>query len=232
MASSLPTHILVIGATGNIGKFITDGLIQTNPANAKISIFTSKETALSKAGLLDQWKAAGVDVLIGDIANSVDVTRCYHDVDTVVSCLGRNALGLQKELIRLAEESSSIQRFFPSEYGTDIEHNPQSAEEKPHQMKLSVRKYIRENTKRLRVTYVVVGPYFEMWVDGGQNGSPLGGFDIKAREATLISDGEGLIGFTTMPECVLFSQADILLHTNTYCQQCWESCRCGIATRR
>jgi hypothetical protein len=71
-------------------------------------------------------------------------------------------------------------------------------------MKLAIRKYIRGHTKRLRATYVVVGPYFEMWVEGPEL---LGGINIKAKEASLVGDGEGKIGFTTMPEYVLHPTA-------------------------
>ena len=60
-------------------------------------------------------------------------------IDTVISCVGRNVIEHQVELVRLANDSPSVHRFFPSEYGTDIEHGPASANEKPHQKKLKVR---------------------------------------------------------------------------------------------
>lgn len=192
--------VLVIGATGNIGDFITSSLIEAKDAFSKITVFTSEATLSSKAELLNKWKAAGVHVVTGDVTNAADITRAYSGIEVVISCVGRAVLDQQQELIRLAEESESVQWFFPSEYGTDIEHNEKSSSERPHQIKLAVRKYIREHTKRLRVTYVVVGPYFELWLGGGTSMNQIGGFDLENNKAVLIGDGEGKIAFTTMSE--------------------------------
>lgn len=197
---SIPSHVLIFGATGNIGRFITNSIVKAKPNISKITVFTSANTVSSKASLINGWKSAGVSVLVGDITKASDVTDAYDGVDTVISCVGRGVLDQQRELIRLAEESQSVQWFFPSEYGTDIEHNSKSAAEKPHQMKLAVRKYVRDHTKRLKVTYIVVGPYFEMWVDEGPWVDQLGGLDIKKNTASVIGDGNGRIGFTTMEE--------------------------------
>lgn len=198
----IPSHVLIFGATGNIGRFITNKILQSKPNISKITIFTSANTLSTKTALINGWKSAGASVITGDITNATDIANAYQGVDTVISCVGRAVLDQQQELVRLAEESGSVQWFFPSEYGTDIEHGPQSATEKPHQMKLAIRKYIREQTKRLKVTYVVTGPYFEMWLDD-TCADQIGGFNIEKNEATLIGDGEGKIAFTTMEEYVL-----------------------------
>lgn len=205
----VPSHVLIFGATGNIGQFITNKVLQSKPNISRITIFTSANTISTKTALVNGWKSAGASVIAGDITNATDIANAYQGVDTVISCVGRAVLDQQKELIRLAEESGSVQWFFPSEYGTDIEHGPQSATEKPHQMKLGIRKYIREHTKRLKVTYVVVGPYFEMWLDDSF-ADQIGGFNLKKHEATLIGDGEGKIAFTTMEEYAqLYSLPDL-----------------------
>ena len=202
MAAPIPSHILIVGATGTIGKYIANSVVQSRPPFPKITVLTSVATASAKHELLNGWKASGVSIIVGDVTNPADIANAFRNVDTVISCVGRDLLDQQKEWIRLAEESEGVQWFFPSEYGTDVEHNSRSPDEKPHQMKLAVRKYVREHTKRLKVTYVVVGPYFEMWVGTGKFGYQLGGFDIKNKEATVIADGQGQIGFTTMPEYV------------------------------
>lgn len=53
--------------------------------------------------------------------------------------MGRDVILDQIRLIELAEKSANIKRFFPSEYGTDIEYGPNSEHERPHQAKLKVR---------------------------------------------------------------------------------------------
>ncbi|KAL7929322.1 hypothetical protein V8C35DRAFT_315719 [Trichoderma chlorosporum] len=200
MAYFKPLHILAFGATGNIGKHIVNQLIHAKPSFPKISVFTSSNTVATKPELLSQWKDAGVSVIIGDITNSEDIKNAYHGVDTAISCLGRGALEHQFELIRLADESESVRWFFPSEYGTDPDHDPSSAFEKPHQLKRRVRQIFAEQVKNLKPTYLVVGPYIEMWLDSDETKDAFGGFDAKNKEAILLGDGEQPIGFTAMED--------------------------------
>ena len=82
----------------------------------------------------------------------------------------------------------------------DVEYGPQSADEKPHQLKLKVRNYIRENANGLKYTFVVTGPYIDMYFTFNPDIPEAGGFDYKGKKAVLIDNGEGKIGFTTMPE--------------------------------
>jgi len=129
-----------------------------------------------------------------------DLTPIKIGFDTVISALGRSAIHLQIPLIKVAEESDTIKRFFPSEYGTDIEYFPDSNKEKPHQEKLKVRKYIREHTKRLTFTYVVTGPYPEYYIGANPSAPEIGSFDVKAKQAWLLGDGNEKVSFTTMPD--------------------------------
>lgn len=119
--------------------------------------------------------------------------------DTVISALGRNAILAQIPLLRLASASSTIHTFYPSEYGTDIEYGASSATEKPHQLKLQVRKYIREEVNDLHVTYLVTGPYSDLYLNK-QSGDfeNAGSWDVTGREAVLLGDGEGKVSFTSM----------------------------------
>jgi nucleoside-diphosphate-sugar epimerase len=63
-------------------------------------------------------------------------------------------------------------------------------------LKLQVRKYIRENTKKLKVTYLVTGPYSDLFF-GKSPESKAGTFDVKAKKATLLGTGEEKVSFTT-----------------------------------
>lgn len=205
MASTVPSKILIIGATGVIGKYITNAILSAKPrisSLSQVSILTSPATVSNpaKQPLLSAWKSQGLSVITGDINSAEDVRNVYKDVDTVVSCLGRGGLLEQIELLRLAEESDSVRWFFPSEYGTDIEYDETSKDEKPHQNKLKVRGFIRENLKKVKVTYVVTGPYIDMFLEYKAGSEAAGGFDPKKKTAVLVGTGEDKIGFTTMPE--------------------------------
>lgn len=204
MAALNASNILIFGATGFIGTYITEKILAAQPSFRSVTIFTSPATVESKAELLEGWKQRGnVSVITGSADSELDVKAAYKDkqIDTVVCAFGRGAIAKQIELIRWADETEGqVRWFFPSEYGTDIEYGPQSKDEKPHQQKLKVRNFIREQVKNLKVTYVVTGPYFESWAKGAMPGVACSQFDPDKKEAVLIEDGEGRIGFTTMPD--------------------------------
>lgn len=122
-------------------------------------------------------------------------------VDTVISALGRDVLASQIRLIQLAASpSSSVKWFFPSEYGTDIEYSPASVHERPHQQKLKVRAALREVGDRLVHTYVVTGPFAELYLDRGMPDLRGGAFRVKERTADLLGDGNDRVSLTTMDE--------------------------------
>ncbi|KAH6656149.1 hypothetical protein BKA67DRAFT_516563 [Truncatella angustata] len=204
MAATVPSKLLIIGATGVIGRYITNAILTSKSISSlsQVSILTSPATVSNpaKEPLLLSWKSKGLKIITGDINNTDDVRNAYKDVDTVISALGRGGLLEQIKLLRLAEESRSVQWFFPSEYGTDIEYDETSKDEKPHQNKLRVRAFIREHIKRVKVTYVVTGPYADMFLDYKPGFESAGGYDAKNKEAVLVGDGDDRIGFTTMPD--------------------------------
>lgn len=199
-----PSRVLIFGATGNIGRHITEAILGRSGSRHQTRIFLSLSSAEdeSKSDLLDAWKNKGADIQAGDLTKEEDVSKAYEGADTVVSCLGRLALQHQINLIEWAAKSEHVRWFFPSEYGTDIEYGPQSKDERPHQMKLKVRDFVRkkmQTTDSLKVTYIVTGPYPEMFINPVKGVEIAGGFDVSKRKAFLISDSER-VGFTAMPE--------------------------------
>jgi hypothetical protein len=107
---------------------------------------------------------------------------------------------MQIPLITWAEEAG-VRRFYPSEYGTDIEYWPESAHEPPHLAKLKVRAHM-QSMKKLEYTYLVTGPYSDLYF-GPMKGRPeLGCFDVARKRAVLLGDGDGPVSFTAMIECV------------------------------
>ncbi|KAL5373137.1 hypothetical protein DPSP01_012940 [Paraphaeosphaeria sporulosa] len=120
--------------------------------------------------------------------------------DTVISALGRSTILVQTPLHRLAEASPTIHTFFPSEFGTDNEYSTStSTHEKLHQLKLQVRKYVREYIRKVAVTYLVTGPYSDLYLSA-QAGDfeRAGSFDVKGGKAVLLGDGDSRVAFTSM----------------------------------
>jgi nucleoside-diphosphate-sugar epimerase len=211
--SSIPRKVLVFGATGLIGQHIIREIYHARSSFQKIGFFTSESTAKNKPEEINGWKEKGVEVIVGDVNSEDDITRAYQGTyrnnyessratdhligyDTVISALGRNAILSQILLIELAESSQTIDFFYPSEYGTDIEYDSSSASEKPHQLKLQVREYIREKTEKLKVTYLVTGPYSDLYF-GASPEPQAGTFKVKEKAATLLGTGKERISFTT-----------------------------------
>jgi hypothetical protein len=194
-----PSNILVFGATGLIGTHIVNELIAAEPPFNRISIFTSQDTVTRKPDAIASLKSRGITVLVGDFTNAADTERAYQDVDTVVSAVGRPIIDLQIGLLEIAERTPNVKFFYPSEFGTDIEYGPNSKDERPHQLKLKVRKFIAENVKRLQYTYLVTGPYADGYISRSR-GARGGSFDVKARKATLLGTGDEKISLTTMQE--------------------------------
>lgn len=99
-------NILVIGATGAIGKYITTRIVAAKSSFGRVAIFTSPNTISQKADEIKDLKAQGVEVFVGDIDVEGDVKKAYQGKSrvTVIStsliteryrccCLSRRSRG-------------------------------------------------------------------------------------------------------------------------------------------
>ncbi|KAJ4226931.1 hypothetical protein NW757_014236 [Fusarium falciforme] len=209
--SSQAEAVLIFGATGLVGKFITEAILNTVPYFHRIGVFTSPDSLKTKTEAIARLKARGVEVITGDINSAEDITRSLDGFDAVVSCLGRTVLHTQVKLAQLADKHPDVKRFFPSEYGTDIEYGPSSATEKPHQQKLKVRAEIRK-LKNLEFTFVVTGPYanadFGLYFGAtSAERERTGTFNVKEKRAVLLGTGNEKVSFTTMSDTGKFVAA-------------------------
>lgn len=200
---SASNNILIIGGTGLIGEHISNVIVSARQHFNRIALFTSANTIFTKADFVDGLKAKDVEIIVGDIKLADDVREAYTGFDTVISCVGRQVISAQLELIKLADKHPDVKRFFPSEYGTDVEHNATSGSELPHQAKLKVRAALAE-TKSLEYTYIVTGPYANaekgLYLSAATSPETeaSGSFDAKTRQAVLLGDPDAKINLTTM----------------------------------
>lgn len=128
--------------------------------------------------------------------------EAYAGFDTVVSCVGRQVISAQIDLIKIADAHPDVRRFFPSEYGTDVAHSVSSSAELPHQAKLKVRAALAACAS-LEYTFVVTGPYADadrgLYLSAAPKETEEGGsFDVRAKRAVLLGDPDGEINLTTM----------------------------------
>ncbi|KAL4986701.1 hypothetical protein BDW68DRAFT_162626 [Aspergillus falconensis] len=210
------SNLLIFGATGAIGSYITAAIADARDAFGRIGIFTSQSTLTSKTKEINALREKGVDILVGDVTVKDEVLKAFDGFDTVVSALGRGVIAHQVQLVQWADESPHIKRFLPSEYGTDIEYSPASAHEKPHQQKLKVRAATR-GTRNLEYAFVVTGPYADVPFYLGATKNPRGGsFDVKNKKAVLLGDGKGRISLVACADVGKF-----VVHTLTH----WDKAR-------
>jgi uncharacterized protein YbjT (DUF2867 family) len=71
-------NLLILGATGYIGVYIVDSIIKAKDSFGRIAIFTSPSTAENKPEKLDELKAQGVEVIIGDFKKASDLEAAFQ----------------------------------------------------------------------------------------------------------------------------------------------------------
>ncbi|KAL9391439.1 hypothetical protein Peur_015359 [Populus x canadensis] len=114
------SKILFIGGTGYIGKFIVE-------ASAKAGHPTSvlvRDSTLSnpgKSNVIDNFKNLGVNFLIGDLFDHESLVKAIKQVDVVISTVGHAQLVEQDRIIAAIKEAGNVKRFFPSEFGNDVD---------------------------------------------------------------------------------------------------------------
>src|SRR6266480_2327524 len=122
MAGYVPKNILVFGATGTIGRYIVEALIENKTSFGKIAVFTSPQSATEKRQAFAKLKDRRVEIITGDLTDEKSIANVYNGrpsnyarnrtwltliltgFDTVVSALGRTAaISMQIPLIKVAE---------------------------------------------------------------------------------------------------------------------------------
>ena len=197
------SNILIIGGTGLIGEHISNAIVSARHHNFnRIGLFTSTNTLFTKADFIDGLRARGVEIIAGDLRLADDVREAYAGFDTIVSCVGRQVITAQLDLIKIADAHPDVRRFFPSEYGTDVAHSATSSSELPHQAKLKVRAALAA-CRSLEYTFVVTGPYGDadrgLYLSAAPAETEVSGsFDVKRKQAVLLGDPDGEINLTTM----------------------------------
>ncbi|KAL3527120.1 hypothetical protein ACH5RR_011776 [Cinchona calisaya] len=116
------SKILIIGATGYIGKFVVEAsAIAGHPTFALV-----RETTVSdpkKAPIIESFKTLGVTILYGDLYDHQQLVNAIKQVNIVISTIGGDleVIADQVKIIAAIKEAGNIKRFLPSEFGTDVD---------------------------------------------------------------------------------------------------------------
>ncbi|KAL5790933.1 hypothetical protein ACOSQ2_005821 [Xanthoceras sorbifolium] len=114
------SKILIIGGTGYIGKFIVEASAK---AGHPTFVFVRESTlaGASRAQVIDKFKCLGVNFVIGDLYNYESLVQAIKQVDVVISTIARVQLADQDKIIAAIKQAGNVKRFFPSEFGTDVD---------------------------------------------------------------------------------------------------------------
>nr|AKB11752.1 eugenol synthase 2 [Gymnadenia odoratissima] len=139
MSSQIMTEsaskVLVIGATGYIGKYLVEASVKLghptfalvrSPVIAAGHPGTHHADEEGRNNLIQSFHNAGVHVLFGDVNDREVLVGAMRKVDVVYSALGHhpyNLLEQQTLIIAAIKQAGNIKRFFPSEFGFDVERN-------------------------------------------------------------------------------------------------------------
>ncbi|RWR82421.1 isoflavone reductase-like protein [Cinnamomum micranthum f. kanehirae] len=114
------SKILIIGGTGYIGKFIVEASAKSgHPTFALVREGTVSDPA--KANLIEGFKNSGVTLLHGDLYDHESLVTAIKQVDVVISTVGHGQLADQTKIIAAIKEAGNVKRFFPSEFGNDMD---------------------------------------------------------------------------------------------------------------
>ncbi|KAH7682776.1 NAD-dependent epimerase/dehydratase domain-containing protein [Dioscorea alata] len=114
------SKILIIGGTAHMGKFIVQASANSgHPTFIVLRPATASDPV--KANLINNFKNSGVTILYGDIHDHESLVKAIKQVDVVISALGSHQVNDQTKIIDAIKEAGNIKRFFPSEFGTDVD---------------------------------------------------------------------------------------------------------------
>lgn len=176
MSTSAIKNVLVVGASGNVGKstvkalsedgFQVTGMSRHSPVGSVPAGVKFINTDYSAASLLDAFR--GQDAVI-----------------STVSSTNPGSLDLQKSLIDAAIEAG-VRIFVPSEYGVDTSDRsspnfiPFLAE------KIAILDYLRDRQDKISWIALVTGSLF----DWGLRIPGFGGWDLGAHNVTIYDGGD------------------------------------------
>ncbi|CAK9134085.1 unnamed protein product [Ilex paraguariensis] len=114
------SKILIIRGTGYIGKYIVEKSAKAGHTTFAL-IRESTVSNPSKSKIIEGFKNLGVNIIHGDLYDHESLVKAIKQVDVVISTVGSPQLDDQVKLIAAIKEAGNIKRFFPSEFGNDVD---------------------------------------------------------------------------------------------------------------
>jgi uncharacterized protein YbjT (DUF2867 family) len=183
MSSNNYKNVLLIGATGNVGKYVLPALLADSTFNV---------TVLSRANSNATFPS-NVKVIKVDYSDVSALTKALANQDVVVSTIGGEGLATNfGEVLVQAALDANVKWLIPSEFGSNMDdpsiNIPFLAP------KVVVANLLKKNQSRIAYTFVTTGAFLDWGFDNG-----FLGFDINNRTAVLYDQGKNLTSGSTLP---------------------------------
>ncbi|KAK7406729.1 hypothetical protein VNO78_08359 [Psophocarpus tetragonolobus] len=153
-------RILVLGPTGAIGRHIvwasvkagnpTYALVRDTPASVNKPRLVTAANPETREELLESFQNSGVILIQGDTNDRESLIKALKQVDVVICSFGRLLIDDQIKIIKAIKEAGNIKRFFPSEFGLDVDR---------HDAAEPVREVFEEKAKIRRIVEAEGVPY-------------------------------------------------------------------------
>ncbi|XP_057821826.2 phenylcoumaran benzylic ether reductase IRL1 [Cryptomeria japonica] len=147
------SRILIIGATGYIGRHVANAaLAQGHPTFLLVRESTTSNP--EKAQLLESFTSKGATLVHGSIDDYASLVEAVKKVDVVISTVGAEQIADQFTLIKAIKAVGTVKRFFPSEFGIDVDrHHAEEPMKSMFDLKVKLRRTIEAES--IPYTYVV-----------------------------------------------------------------------------
>ncbi len=161
----MSTRVLVVGGTGNLGAKIVRELLARRPALVRVLV--REDTKADLAAL----RAAGVELVPGDLRQELSLARACEGIDVVVSAvqgLAEILVDGQTRLLRAAEDAR-VARMIPSDFAVDFFKTTPGGNRN-----LDLRREFNHvlDDSRVRGTSVLCGAFMDMLAWGAMGPDP------------------------------------------------------------
>lgn len=205
MSVSAIKNVVVVGASGNVGKSTLKALSEEG----------FQVTGLSRH-FPENSVPAGVKFINSDYS-APSLLNAFKGQDAVISTVSSTnpgALDLQKSLIDTAI-AAGVKIFVPSEYGVDTSDRSSPKFIPFLEGKIAILDYLRERQDNISWFALVTGSLF----DWGLKIPGFGGWDLGARTATIYDGGDVPYEATTLDQVgrAITKSLKCLGHTRNQC---------------
>ncbi|PQP96347.1 isoeugenol synthase 1 [Prunus yedoensis var. nudiflora] len=115
------SKILIIGATGYLGKYMVKASVSLgHPTYAYVRPIKPK-TDSSKLLLHKEFEALGATIFQGELDDHEKLVKAVEQVDVVISTVAVPQHLEQLKLIKAMQDAGNIKRFIPSEFGNEVD---------------------------------------------------------------------------------------------------------------